>query len=115
VTEPSAVSTSTAPSVTLRIFAYSNTARLVGRLRSDSIATNPTGETVVLKVFRGPPCVRPIRSICGRPGSLALPSSSETRHRDGRVDGDDIAEGHDVADVRPQPTIPDSLDDSNHV
>jgi hypothetical protein len=34
----------------------------------------------------------------------------------GRVEGgDDIAEGRDVADVRPQPTIPDPLDDSNHV
>ncbi|WP_281180997.1 hypothetical protein [Micromonospora rhizosphaerae] len=29
--------------------------------------------------------------------------------------GDDIVEGRDVADVRPQPTIPDPLDGSNHV
>jgi hypothetical protein len=34
----------------------------------------------------------------------------------GRVEGGDgIVEGRDVSDVRPQPTIPDSLDDSNHV
>ncbi len=33
----------------------------------------------------------------------------------GRVEGgDDIVGGRDVADDRPQPTIPDPLDGSNH-